>query len=290
MNQPIAFHKMQGVGNDFVVVDGRDQPEMDWSAFALAACDRRFGIGADGLLVIQNSDNADFRMAMFNPDGSPDVCGNGLRCVARYAWERGLINKTEFHIETLIDVRPAQINLDAADQFQSVTIGMNFPQFAPDAVPIRADADAPLLDFPLALPDGTTLRISPLSTGSTHSVTFVDELPDDETFFRISPLVENSAHFPDRTSLMWCKVETPTRLRLRIWERGVGETWGCGTGACAAMVAAKLHNRVAADAPISVVSRGGELLIQWSEGEPIQMTGPAEFVFEGGFSYCPANE
>lgn len=283
MSQRISFDKMQGVGNDFVVVDGRDTSDVDWSAFAVAACDRRFGIGADGLLVMDFSRRADLRMQMFNPDGSPDVCGNGLRCVARYAWERGLVRGAQFSIETLIDVRSAQINTDERGQFQSVTVGMNFPQFDPNLIPMLVAPDTSLLDFSLLLPDGTTLLITPLSTGSTHCVTFVDELPDDETFFRVSPMVENSALFPDRTSLMWCEVETPTRLRLRIWERGAGETWGCGTGACAAMVAAKRHGFVDANTPVSVLSRGGELSVEWNEGKPILMTGPAEWVFKGEF-------
>lgn len=274
---------MQGVGNDFVVIDGRDLTHIDWSRIALAVCPRRTGVGADGLLVIENSDKADLKMRMFNPDGSPDVCGNGLRCVARYAFERGLLNKKKFAIETLIDVRPIEIHLDAQGKFSAVTVGMNQPQFAPEAIPINLRGN--LRDIPLYLSNDVVLNITPLSTGSTHSVTFVGELPDDKTFFEISPQVEHHPIFPERTSLMWCKVDSSTRLSIRIWERGAGETWGCGTGACAAMVAAKLHGLVANNEPITVASIGGELVIRWQEGESIEMTGPAEFVFEGVFIF-----
>ena len=235
--EAFAFSKMQGVGNDFVVIDGRDLTHTDWSRVAVGVCPRRMGIGADGLLVIENSEIADLKMRMFNPDGSPDVCGNGLRCVARYAFQRGLLDKTKFAIETLIDVRPAEIHLDLQGKFSAVTVGMNSPQFAPEAIPI--DSRENLRDLPLFLSNDTVLNITPLSTGSTHSVTFVEELPNDKTFFAISPQVEHHPIFPERTSLMWCKVDSPTRLSIRIWERGAGETWGCGTGACAAMVAAR---------------------------------------------------
>ncbi len=272
---------MQGVGNDFVVIDGRKLTHIDWASVAVEVCQRRIGIGADGLLVIENSDTADLKMRMFNPDGSPDVCGNGLRCVARYAFERGLTNKPKFEIETLIDVRPAEILLDANGRFSGVTVGMNHPQFQAKDIPINASGS--LLNYPLELPDGTTLKISAVSTGSTHSVTFVSELPNDATFLRISPQVENHPIFPERTSLMWCKRESPTQLRIRIWERGAGETWGCGTGACAAAVMAKMHTGGSDTEPITVSSIGGDLVIDWEMGKPIQMTGPAKFVFDGTF-------
>ncbi len=139
-------------------------------------------------------------------------------------------------------------------------------------------------DYPLELETGETLPVTALSTGSTHAVTFVDTLPDDDRFFTLSPQVENHPLFPDRTSLMWCHMETPTRIGMRIWERGAGETWGCGTGACAAAVAAILHGYSPAGEPITVASKGGELSLRWQEGANIAMTGPAEFVFEG--NYC----
>ncbi len=283
MSQRIAFTKMQGVGNDFVVVDGREGRyfrALDWTDAAIALCDRRFGVGADGLLVLDDSERATVQMRMFNPDGTPDICGNGLRCIARYAERGGLVTHDALSIETLAGVRAARLHRDAAGQAASVTVGMGAPQFAPKAIPIALEAKE-VFDFPLPLSDGAALPITALSTGSTHAVTFVEALPDDARFFAVSPQVEHHALFPERTSLMWVAVETPERLEMRIWERGAGETWGCGTGACAAAVAAVRHGRARAGVPVAVVSRGGTLHVRWQPGGDIEMTGPAEFVFEG---------
>jgi diaminopimelate epimerase len=270
---------MQGVGNDFVVVDGRGQNRLDWSALAKEICDRRLGIGADGLLVIDTTRLADIMMRMYNPDGTPDVCGNGLRCVARCFIERLTPNaQHSLRIATLAGVRHATVAWNETGEC-IVTVEMGVPRFTPVDIPMRAPGPR-VMDYPLEV-DGETLRVTALSTGTTHAITFVEELPDEETFQRLSPLIENHPLFPTRTSLMWTRVESPSRLQLRIWERGAGETWGCGTGACAAAVAAQLHGYVGEE--VTVASRGGELLIRWREGETIWKTGPAEYVFEGTY-------
>lgn len=286
----LPFVKMQGVGNDFVVVDGRQETTRDWSALAVTLCDRHCGVGADGLLVLDYTPKADFLMRMYNPDGTPDVCGNGLRCIARYAREYDIVPSDSMTIETLVDIRKAQIHRDTTGAFRSVTVAMGQPQFDPAVIPMIATVN-PVMDYPLHLTYQTTgldgkahdytLPLTVLSTGSTHAVAFVDSLPDDSTFKTVSPLVEHHPLFPERTSLMWCLRESDTRLRLRIWERGAGETWGCGTGSCAAAVAAILHNYSPPSTPITVASKGGELTIQWAPGEEISMTGPAEIVFNG---------
>jgi len=271
---------MQGVGNDFVVMDNRfSSLSEDLSSLAIRVCDRKFGVGADGLLVLDNSDRADFLMRMYNPDGTPDVCGNGLRCIARYAREREIVCNDAMRIETLVDVRRATLRRDAQGELVSVTVEMGQPHFAPSEIPVSV-LGSRVTDLPLRLPGEYCLPITSLSTGSTHSVAFVDELPGDEEFFRISPMVENHSIFPERTSLMWCKVEAENVLRLRIWERGAGETLGCGTGACAAAVASILHGDAHKNSPITVMSKGGTLQIVWNESG-ILMTGPAEWVFEG---------
>lgn len=275
----IHFTKMQGVGNDFVVVDGRGQ-EVDWPAFAIAACRRRTGIGADGLLVLEDSGVADLKMRMFNPDGSPDVCGNGLRCVARYAVERQWAQSPDLKIEALDGVRTARYLSTRDGAFNAISIDMGKPRFTPEQIPVRAESER-VIAYPLELPDGTILSVTALSTGSAHAVTFVEELPDDARFFALSPEVERHPLFPERTSLMWCQITDTNRIAMRIWERGAGETWGCGTGACAAAVASIIEGRVAGAQPIIVGSRGGELMIQWQNGDRIRMTGPANFVFEG---------
>jgi len=276
----IPFVKMQGVGNDFVLVDGRELRECDWPVLAVAMCARRTGVGADGLLVIDPSHRADIHMRMFNPDGSPDICGNGLRCISRYAVERGIVHGDSLRIETLVDVRSAQIHRDSSGAISAVTVDMGRPAFDPPHIPMNVFLNR-VIDYPLEVEPGVFLTITALSTGSTHSVTFVDALPDDDLFFSLSPKVEHHPLFPERTSLMWCRMESPFRMDMRIWERGAGETWGCGTGACAAAIAAIVHGYAEAGEPVTVASRGGELIVRWREGEDIQMTGPAEFIFDG---------
>ncbi len=270
---------MQGVGNDFIVMDGRGLP-CDWSALSRRLCDRKFGIGADGLLVLDTSKTADFLMRMYNPDGSADVCGNGLRCMARYAREKEIVLTDKMTIQTLVDVRQAAILRDGGGEFCGVTVDMGPPHFAPAEIPALLGASR-VQDFPLRLPGEYCLPITSLSTGSTHSVTFVEAPPPDEDFFRLSPMVEHHPLFPERTSLMWCEVLAENLLKIRIWERGAGETLGCGTGACAAAVAAVLHGDARKNTPISVCSKGGILQIVWSDRDGILMTGPAEWVFEG---------
>jgi diaminopimelate epimerase len=282
MPELLHFTKMQGVGNDFIVVDGRKDGSLDWSTLALELCDRRLGIGADGLLVLETTHIADIRMRMYNPDGTPDVCGNGLRCIARYAVEHGIVTGDSLRIATFAGVREARVQRHAGGTITQVTVSMGHPRFDPLFIPMRIASER-VIDYPLELDDGLELPITALSTGSTHAVTFVDALPEDAPFFAVSPQVEEHPLFPDRTSLMWCQVAGDQVLRLRIWERGAGETWGCGTGACAAVVAAILKGHACAGELITVASRGGELRIRWREGEPIEMTGPAETVFDGKY-------
>ncbi len=286
MSDQIQFTKMQGVGNDFVVIDGRNEMGCDWSTLAIEMCDRRFGIGADGLLVLDNTQQADVMMRMYNPDGTPDVCGNGLRCVAKYAVERGVVAKNNLKILTLAGVRNAELLFKAEVGSSAVSslvrVSMGTPRFIPADIPMRVIQDE-VVNYPLELEDGSKMTITALSTGSTHVIAFVESLPDDDVFFKVSPQVENHPLFPERTSLMWAQPEGDNRLKLRIWERGAGETWGCGTGACAAAVAAIRQGYAQSGVEVSVLSKGGVLSILWQEGGVIQMTGPAEFVYEGSY-------
>jgi diaminopimelate epimerase len=286
MPDRLPFTKMQGVGNDFVVVDGRHAGDTDWSVLAVEICDRRTGVGADGLLVLDDTHSADIMMRMYNPDGTPDVCGNGLRCLARYAVEHGIVRSETLRIATLAGVRAAHIHRDAAGDITSVTVNMGLPRFDPPSIPMRVPLDQ-VVDYPLELESGLSLPLTVLSTGSTHAITFVDALPDDDLFFSISPQVEEHPLFPARTSLMWCRVEAPSRLQMRIWERGAGETWGCGTGACAAAVAAVLHGYSVPNEPIVVGSQGGELIVRWEPEGSIEMTGPAETIYAGVYALDP---
>lgn len=283
----VPFTKMQAVGNDFVVVEAGHWPAgSDWSRQAVRLSDRKFGVGGDGLLVVAPSEVADVRMRMFNPDGTEDMCGNGLRCVIRLGFDRGLVGATGT-VETLSGIRAFAVLPDG-----SITTEMGVPSFLADDIPFRRDGTATdLRDYQTELPppDGAAALLPPLAlsgvvnTGSTHTVAFVDELPDDAVFHLWSPYVEHHPWFPERTSLMWAKVDAPDALRLRIWERGAGETLGCGTGAAAAAVVARLRGKVSPDGPVTVRSKGGELRVDWAGGDdsPVYLTGRAEHVFAG---------
>jgi len=271
----LPFIKMQGVGNDFVLIDNRAGVDRNWPSLAVKMCDRRFGVGADGLLVVYATENADAGMRMFNPDGSEDFCGNGLRCAARFAAAEQPRSLT---IETLAGIREANVEYSDSGEC-SITVDMGLPSFRPSDVPIQMEATE-AIDYPLTI-DGKTWTATSLSTGTTHTIIFVHELPDDEEFLRFSPRIETNPLFPERTSIMWTKVESANRISLRIWERGAGETWGCGSGASAAAVAAIRKELV--QSPVTVVSRGGCLIVAWEEDSRIEMTGPAEFVFRGTF-------
>ncbi len=273
----IPFTKMQGIGNDFVVIDGHNRSQ-DWSALAIRLCDRHKGVGADGLLIVEASERADLRMRMFNPDGTEDVCGNGMRCVVRYAWEQRLVTAEQWQLETGSGIRSVVISKGTEGALEAVSVDMGEPLFSPDQIPALLPNP---YDYPLLLSNGDCLVLTALSTGSTHAVTFVESLPDDATFLRISPLVEEHPFFPERTSLMWCRVDGQNRLSIRIWERGLGETWGCGTGACATAIVALLHGYANPDLPVHVASKGGTLEILWRQGDSILMRGPAETLFHG---------
>ena len=267
----LPFTKMQGAGNDFVVVSGE---RSDWSELAVRLCCRRRGVGADGLLVALPSARAVVRMRMFNPDGTEDECGNGLRCLALYAFERRTVSGPEFSVETLSGVKTAQVRPEGAGRAR-VTVDLGRASLEPASVPILFSGEN-ALDVPLE-GGGEILRVHALSTGTAHTVLF--EMPDEERFGRLSPLLEHHPAFPERTSGMWTEVESPERVRIRIWERGAGETLACGTGAAAVAVAAHLSGRTGRR--VEVHSGGGTLLIEVSPDLAIRKTGPAVLVFEG---------
>ncbi len=278
MNQKIPFLKMHGAGNDFVMLDGFSVSLPDDFDFAEAAnqlCRRHFGVGADGLILLDRLDEADVRMRMWNPDGSEDMCGNGLRCAAQLAFLRGYVEKNEFVAQTLAGPRTVRVFENGL-----VRVAMGEPRFDADSIPMKAPPPWKA-GQEYSLPCGAVLLpgAMTLSTGTAHTVIFLDEELSDEQFETLSPQIEHHAYFPERTSIMWARVEDGNNLRLRIWERGAGETLACGTGACAAAVAAIITNR--AQSPIQVHSKGGTLIVEWKKGGEIEMTGPAEVVFEG---------
>ena len=272
----LPFVKMQSVGNDFVVVDEAAWlPGTLWHETAVALCDRKFGVGADGLLLVGPSQTADLRMRMFNPDGTEDMCGNGLRCVVHRAFARDTIS-TQGSVETIAGVFRTVVHDDG-----SITTGMGVPQFAPAEIPMLAGSAKAVQAFRLDV-GGEIIPVWAASTGTPHTLVFCDALPGDARFFHQSPLIENHVLFPERTSVMWAVVEPGEALRLRIWERGAGETLGCGTGACASAVLARRSGKINAD-KITVHSKGGTLHVSWAGGDsdPIFLTGVAHTVYTG---------
>jgi diaminopimelate epimerase len=276
--------KMQGIGNDFIVVDAAAAPsETDWPRLAVPLCKRRLGIGADGLLVaVRAAEGADFAMRMFNPDGTEDMCGNGLRCIGLWAHHAGrLPAPADFTVSTKEGARQCRLIETAADgRSASLRVNMGFPRLKAASIPFCASPDMLVINHLLPVCD-RTFPITSVNTGSTHTVIF-GETPDEEDFQRFSPLIENHPLFPERTSVLWATPAGLGRFTVRIWERGVGETLGCGTGACAVGVAARLHGLTGSDGRIEVLSKGGALQVNWpAEDADIQMTGPAQIIFEG---------
>jgi diaminopimelate epimerase len=273
----MRFTKLQATGNDFVLLDQRQEelPEEMLPSLAQSLCDRHFGIGADGLLLLMGSEHGDFRMRMFNPDGTEDMCGNGLRCLVRYLMEEGQTAEANWQIETIAGLRCVQGTI--ADGKARISVNMGKPIFEPAALPALFQAN-PIVDQPLEV-NGERHLVTCLSLGTPHACLFPGAPVEDETFLRLSPLIEQHPCFPERTSVLWVHPLSADHLLLRIWERAVGETLSCGTGACAALVAAHLKGLSRRSAVIE--SRGGVLEVVWQEDDTLLKSGPAEIVFTG---------
>jgi diaminopimelate epimerase len=277
MSRRLPFTKMHGAGNDFVVLDGLggDLPPLEPLASRLL--DRNFGIGGDQLLVVRPSREADFRMEIFNPDGSQvEMCANGIRAFYKFVRDAGLTDRDEIAVETLSGiVHPRSAGGDR------VTVDMGLPVLEPAKIPTTlAAGDGPVLDVPLEV-GGRALRVSSVSMGNPHAVIFVDD-PETAPVAELGPLVENHPSFPNRVNVEFICVIDRGHIRQRTWERGTGETLACGSGACAAAVVSMLQGAV--DRRVVVELRGGELAISWADtASSVMMTGPAAEVFRGSF-------
>ena len=274
MKQTLAFTKMQGLGNDFVMLDAVRQP-VDLSPERVRAlADRHFGIGCDQLLVVEPSDTpgVDFRYRIFNADGGEvEQCGNGARCFARFVFEQGLTDKREIRVETAKGLITPRLEDDG-----TVTVDMGVPVLTPAEVPFISDSDAYVQPLDVA---GRTVAITAVSMGNPHAVQVVADV-DTAPVAETGPLIEHHLRFPARVNAGFLQVVDAHRVRLRVFERGAGETLACGTGACAAVVAGILRELVVS--PVTVETRGGELTIAWDGvGTPVMMTGPAVTVFSG---------
>lgn len=274
----LPFWKVEGVGNDFVLIESEAVQNENLSRLAQRLCHRPLGIGSDGLLIIAKGARAPISMRMFNPDGTEDFCGNGLRCVARFAYEQGYVDTPEFAVETLSGTVPVQLTLRDG-QVEAITIHLPPPRFHPREIPALVEGES-VQDYPLMVA-GHEVRLWSVNTGTTHSVIFTDHMPDDETFQQLSSRIETHPLFPERTSVQWALIESPHRVRVRIWERGVGETQGCGTGAAAVAVLSSIAGWT--QNPVEVRSYGGALTVHWEPGNAIALTGPAHILFEGRY-------
>ncbi len=270
----MRFVKMHGTGNDFLLVEATGE-EQDWPALARAMCHRHFGVGADGLLLVLPSSRAQVRMRIFNPDGSEaEMCGNGVRCLARYVLDRGLARPEGggIAVETLagtITVWPTE---------GGMRVSMGVPRLRPADVPVAIEGEPPLLDVPLEAA-GHKLRLACLSLGNPHAVLLLEGPVEDYPLREVGPAVEHHPLFPQRVNLEVARVQSPRRLEVRVWERGAGETLACGTGATAAVVAARLRGLV--ENKVEVRLPGGLLTVEWDGKGEAYLTGPVEYVCEG---------
>ncbi|MGN1280399.1 MAG: diaminopimelate epimerase [Succinivibrio sp.] len=271
----LRFTKMHGLGNDFVVVDGVTQKVFFSPENIKKLADRHFGIGFDQLLLVEPpfDPDVDFHYRIFNADGSEvQMCGNGARCFVRFVVDHNLTNKRDIAVSTVSGVLHLKLNDD-----DSVTVNMGAPVFDPDSIPFKSSSR--MAEYTLSLSDGTVIPHGAVSMGNPHAVIFVDDV-DAAPVQRVGKEVECHPNFPEKVNVGFAQVVDKNNLRLRVFERGCGETLACGTGACAAAVVAISQGKV--NSPVNVTLPGGALKISWNgEGEPVMMSGPAVRVFEG---------
>lgn len=283
------FTKLQGAGNDFILVEA-GKISRDWSSMAVAICNRHFGIGADGLLLLLPSDSADFQMQIFNADGSEaEACGNGLRCLVKYIVDKGLVNRQaqEISVETAAGIRKARI-YQATGKPAKIQIGMGEPKFRAEDIPlVIAATEGDLVDinsmlsYHLAI-EGRELLLNFVSMGNPHAIYFCQHPVSDFPLSQLGPEVERHKMFANRTNFEVANVISRGQIEARVWERGVGETLACGTGACAVAVAAQLLGYI--DNKVGVKLPGGILEVEWNRGGEVLLGGPAEIVFTGELS------
>ncbi len=275
----INFWKMHGIGNDYIVIDNRNRiiKENNISELAKKICKRRFSIGADGLLIIENSNIADIKMRIFNSDGSEaEMCGNGIRCVSKYCYEKNIINKEEMIIETLAGIRRTFLTIENG-KVSKVKVDMGKLIFEKSKIPMIGEGECINEEFEI---DGEKFRITCLSIGNPHCVIFVDNL-DTFSVEKIGPKIENHKIFPNRINVEFVEVLNENEINVRVWERGCGETFACGTGACASVVAGKILGKINNKALVHLI--GGDLEVEYEEN--VFMIGPVEKVFEGFFDW-----
>lgn len=273
----LEFTKMHGCGNDYIYINCFDKEINCPESLSVVLCDRHYGIGSDGIVLICKSDICDAKMRMFNLDGSEGkMCGNAIRCVAKYLYDNGIVKKDIITIETLSGIKTIQVNTQNGFVY-SAKVDMGKPEFAPSKIPVLLPGES-IINVPVEI-SGKSYNITCVSMGNPHAVVFCDEI-DDLNITEIGPLFEHNELFPERVNTEFVKVIDRNTIRMRVWERGSGETLACGTGACAAAVAAVLNGYCDKETNIRVLLLGGELIINYT-GETVFMTGECSKVFEG---------
>ncbi len=275
----MKFTKMHGIGNDYIYVNCFEETVKDPAAAARFVSDRHFGIGGDGLILIKPSEIADCEMEMYNLDGSRGaMCGNGIRCVAKYAYDHGIVDKTSISIATGSGVKYLDLTVENG-KVSMVKVNMGAPILTAKEIPMIAETPQ-VINAPLTV-NGKEYRVTAVSMGNPHAVTFLDEI-EHLDLEKLGPSFENHPAFPNRVNTEFVKVIDRHTLQMRVWERGSGETLACGTGACAVTVAAVLNDLADGSEPVTVKLLGGDLQIFWDRGENlVYMTGPAATVFDG---------
>lgn len=282
----MKFTKMHGLGNDYVYVNGFAEKIEDASELAIRISDRHFGIGADGLILINPSETADFEMVMYNADGSRgEMCGNGIRCVGKYVYDYGLTDKSNISVETLAGIKYLDLSVKDGKVYQ-VTVDMGSPIFTPSLIPI-VSASERVIDEPITV-DGKEYKITAVSMGNPHAVVYMEDIKNLD-IEKIGPEFENHERFPRRINTEFAKVLDRHTVLMRVWERGSGETLACGTGACAVAVSSVLNGLT--ESEVCVRLSGGDLFIKWDrEKGNVYMTGSAEMVFEGEWNLAKEKE
>ena len=271
---------MHGCGNDYVYINCFEETVADPAAFSTIISDRHFGIGSDGLVLICPSDKADCRMRMFNPDGSEsEMCGNAVRCVAKYVYDRNIAHKKNISVETLAGIKYIDVQTDENDKAVLLTVDMGAPVLSPADIPVAADSE-PVTGLELSAFD-KSFKFTCVSMGNPHAVTFIDTKVKDFEVEKFGSVFEVDKHFPRKANIEFVETVDAAHLKMRVWERGTGETLACGTGTCATVAAACI-NGICPREKVEVELLGGKLVIEWKESNGhIYMTGPAAFSFDG---------
>ena len=279
--QTFKFSKMHGAGNDYIYVNCFKEKVENINETAKAVSDRHFGIGSDGLVLICPSDVADFRMDMYNSDGSQaEMCGNATRCVGKYVYDRGLTDKTQITLETLAGIKILDLNVKDGE-VQTVRVNMGSPELVPKNIPIDSNLDRFISEDVEV--DGKVYKVTGVSMGNPHAVTFIDDT-DSLEIEKIGPKFETHKLFPKKINTEFAQIVDRNTIKMRVWERGSGETLACGTGACASVVACVLNGLT--EDKVTVKLLGGDLFIEYNRDEnTVYMTGPARITFTGEFNY-----